>query len=185
VLNFPLKIAPGAAVELPIRFQPTAHGPSTATITVNSSDLAGPRVIEVSGRAPSGRLAVTGSSYFGEVDCGAAEKTISICNVGECALHITSVKFSRKRRHFKLINNPFPATLVPGSCLAVVIKYQASCDPEACELVIKSDDPDHPVRKLDVVAYTRCKRVCECERSCGCRGGCGGEGRRRHDHETG
>ena len=185
VLNFPLNIAPGAAVELPIRFQPTAHGPSTATITVNSSDLAGPRVIEVSGRAPSGRLAVTGSSYFGEVDCGAAEKTISICNVGECALHITSVKFSRKRRHFKLINNPFPATLVPGSCLAVVIKYQASCDPEACELVIKSDDPDHPVRKLDVVAYTRCERVRECERSCGCRGGCGGERLRRHDHETG
>jgi hypothetical protein len=182
VPNFPLSIAAGTAVELPIRFQPKAHGSRTATITVHSSDLAGARVIEVSGRVPSGRLAITGSSYFGEVDCGAAEKVITICNAGECALHFTSVAFSRKRRHFKLINNPFPATLVPGSCLAVVIKYQASCDPEACELVIKSDDPDHPVRKLDVVAYTRCEPVCERKRPCG--GGCDCEGRRRHGHDT-
>lgn len=57
-----------------------------------------------------------------------AEKTISICNVGECELHITRVAFSRKRRHFELINNPFPATLAPGSCLGVVIRYQASCN---------------------------------------------------------
>lgn len=55
-----------------------------------------------------------------------AEKTISTCNVGECELHITRVAFSRKRRHFELINNPFPAALAPGSCLGVVIRYQAS-----------------------------------------------------------
>ena len=177
VLNFPLSIAAGTAVELPIRFAPQEPGPSAASITVDSSDLAGPHVIDVSGRAPTGKLAVTGSSYFGEVDCGAAERTISVCNVGECVLHIVSVAFSRERRHFTLVNNPFPASLVPGSCLGVVIRYQASCEPECCELVITSDDPDEPVRTLDVVAYTRCRSACDHERSRGC--DC--EGRRHHD----
>jgi hypothetical protein len=54
-----------------------------------------------------------------------------------------------------------------------VIQYRASCEPECCELVIKSDDPNHPVKVLDVVAYTRCrcKKKCECEdQDC-----CGGE----------
>ena len=177
VLNFPLSIAAGTAVELPIRFAPQEPGPSAASITVDSSDLAGPHVIDVSGRAPTGKLAVTGSSYFGEVDCGAAERTISVCNVGECELHVISVAFSRERRHFTLVNNPFPASLVPGSCLGVVIRYQASCEPECCELVITSDDPDEPVRTLDVVAYTRCRSACDHERSRGC--DC--EGRRHHD----
>ena len=164
VVAFPLTIAPGTGIEVPIRFAPTARGPQSGTITVVSNDPSGPRTVAVSGNVPFGKLAICGSTYFGEVDCGIAQKSISICNVGDCKLHVTSVAFSRKRRHFKLINNPFPATLHPGSCLCVVIQYKACCEPECCELVIKSDDPDHPVKVLDVVAYTRCeKKECECE----------------------
>ncbi|MEO6701517.1 MAG: choice-of-anchor D domain-containing protein [Jatrophihabitantaceae bacterium] len=171
---YPLVIGAGDALELPIRYQPASHGTASATITVASDDPAGPQQFAVSGHCPTGKLAVTGSSYFGAVDCGMAEKTISICNVGKCDLHVSKVAFSRKRKHFKLINNPFPATLVPGSCLGVVIRYTAACDPECCELVIHSDDPKHPVRKLDVVAYTRCEPVCERDGCrCGKRDGCG------------
>ena len=112
---------------------------------------------------------VPGSTDFGEVDCGFAERTVAICNVGECSLDVTSVKFARPRRHFKLVSNPFPATLRPGSCLGVVIRYDASCDPECCELVITSNDPTDPIRRLDVVAFTRCRPVCECKPApCGC-----------------
>ncbi len=169
VLAFPFTIEAGNAIEVPVRLQPTALGLQSATITVFSDDPSGPHKIALSGNVPSGKLAVTGSTYFGEVDCGIAQKTVSICNVGDCKLHISSVAFSRKRRHFKLINNPFPATLHPGSCLGVVIQYRASCEPECCELVITSDDPDQPVTVLDVVAYTRCERKCECDREeCGC-----------------
>jgi hypothetical protein len=166
VLVFPLTIGAGDAVEVPIRFKPSAKGPRSATITIVSDDPAGPRTVTISGNVPSGKLAVTGSTYFGEVDCGIAQKTVSICNVGDCKLHVTNVAFSRKRRHFKLINNPFPAALHPGSCLGVVIQYRASCEPECCELVITSDDPDQPVRVLDVVAFTRCETECECEPRC-------------------
>jgi hypothetical protein len=168
---FPFTIAPGTAIEIPIRFQPTAHGPQSGIITISSNDPAAPSRVTVSANVPWGKLAVTGSTYFGEVDCGIAQKTISICNVGDCPLNVTSVAFSRKRRHFKLINNPFPAKLHPGNCLGVVIQYRASCDPECCELVIQSDDPDQPIKVLDVVAFTRCEKKCECrseKRECDC-----------------
>jgi hypothetical protein len=173
-LSFPLAIAAGTSLALPIRFQPTSFGAKAATITVTSNDPTGSHSIVVSGDAPSGKLAVTGSTCFGGVRaCSCAERTISICNVGDCNLHVTSVAFKRKSHHWKLINNPFPATLRPGSCLAVLIRYKATerC-PRSCELVISSDDPATPVKTLDVMAYTIwsdccCKQCCEdCKKGC-------------------
>jgi hypothetical protein len=175
VLTFPLLIGPGDSLEVPIRFAPTTLGGASGTITVTSSDPNSPHTVQVNGTAPAGRLVVTGSLCFGGVRaCCRAERTISICNMGECALHVSSVAFKRKNPHWKLINNPFPATLPPGACLGLVIRYKATekC-PIACELVITSDDPTTPVKTLDVMAYTiwecRCKQ--ECDR-CGARG-CG------------
>jgi len=186
VLAFPLLIGPGDSLDLPIRFAPTAVGTATGTITVTSSDPDSPHTVQVNGTASAGRLVVTGSLCFGGVKaCCRAERTISICNMGECALHVSSVAFKRKNPHWKLINNPFPATLPPGACLGLVIRYKATekC-PVACELVITSDDPTTPVRTLDVMAYTiwdecRCKRECDkcggrgCDR-CRCGGACDG-----------
>ena len=171
VNKYPLTIAAGVSLSLPLRFEPTSIGPKTATITVTSDDPSGVRMIAVSGDAPPGKLVVCGSTYFGEVDCGVAQKSLSICNVGECNLHVERVQFTRKRRNFKLINNPFPATLRPGSCLCLVIQYCANCEPECCELEIVSDDPTQPVKTLDVIAYTRCEKPrrnscekCDCTR---------------------
>jgi hypothetical protein len=170
VVSYPLTIEAGGSLEVPIRFQPASFGPKSATLTVLSDDQVGPATVMVSGNAPSGTLAVTGSTWFGEVPCGRErEKTVSICNVGKCDLHVTGVGFKRKRKHFRLINNPFPATVRPGSCLGVVIQYCGSCDPECCELVVTTDDPKTPVKTLDVVAYTRCKgcnKCCEKREKC-------------------
>lgn len=186
VISFPLLIGAGDSLSLPIRFAPSGIGTRTAAITVTADDPASPHIIHVSGEAPHGRLAVTGSLCFGGVKaCCRAERTLAICNVGECPLHVTSVAFKRKNPHWKLINNPFPATLAPGSCLGVVIRYKATekC-PIACELIIESDDPTTPVKTLDVMAYTvwdECcgKRDCDachgqgCDR-CRCKGTCEG-----------
>jgi hypothetical protein len=186
VLAFPLLIGPGDSLDLPIRFAPTAVGAATGTITVTSSDLDSPHTVQVNGTAPAGQLVVTGSLCFGGVKaCCRAERTISLCNMGECALHVSSVEFKRKNPHWKLINNPFPATLPPGACLGLVIRYKATekC-PVACELVITSDDPATPVKTLDVMAYTiwdecHCHRDCDkcggrgCDR-CRCGGACDG-----------
>jgi hypothetical protein len=192
ILSFPLSIGAGDSVALPIRFAPASIGSKSATITVVSNDPGGPRSVDVSGIAPSGKLAVTGSTYFGGVKaCCREERMISVCNVGECSLNVSSVAFKRKNRHWKLINNPFPATLHPGSCLAVVLRYFAAekC-PRCCELVITSDDPVTPVKTLEVLAYTVWNDCgCDCQKKpcakqdcdpCGCDKGhdecCGDEG---------
>jgi hypothetical protein len=170
IVSYPLAIAAGASAALPIRFQPTGLGPTPAgaQITVDSNDPHGPRSIAVSGDAPGGKVAVTGSTFFGCVPaCCKEERQIAICNVGDCKLHVSSVAFKRKSRHWKLINNPFPAALHPGSCLSVVIRYKATEKfARACELVITSDDPTTPVKTLDLLATTvwsdcGCKRCCD------------------------
>ena len=174
VTTYPIQIAPGTAVAMPIRLAPSSFGAKSATITVDSDDPSGPKTVSVSGHAPPGRLVVTGSTCIGGVkECCLGERTIAICNVGECDLHVTSVAFKRKSSHWKLINNPFPATLHPGSCLSVLIRYKATekC-PRACELVITSDDPLTPVKTLDVMAYT-IPNTCGCSKCCeDCRKGC-------------
>ncbi|HTS28461.1 MAG TPA: choice-of-anchor D domain-containing protein [Bryobacteraceae bacterium] len=173
VLSYPLTIGAGGCMPVPIRFAPTSFGPKSGTVTVLSNDPAGARTIGVSGNAPSGKLTVTGSTCFGGVRaCCPLERVIAICNTGDCKLHVTSVQFKKKTKHWKLVNNPFPAVLHPGSCLSLVIRYKANerC-PRCNELVIQSDDPGDPVKVLELLAYT----IWERDRDCGC----GGE--KRHD----
>ncbi len=160
---------------MPIRFQPTSIGAKTATITIDSNDPLGTKTTMVTGHIPAGKLAVTGSTSFGGVTaCCCADRTLSICNVGDCKLHVTSVAFKRKSSHWTLLHNPFPATLHPGSHLDLTIRYKATekC-PRSCELIITSDDPETPVRTLEVLAYTIWDK-CGCAKCCDdCRkGGC-------------
>jgi len=168
VLSYPVTVGPGDSLPIPIRFAPSRFGATSATVTVSSDDPAGPQTIAVSGFAPSGQLAVAGSTSFGGVTaCCCADRTLSICNVGDCDLHVTKARFSRESRHWKLLRNPFPAALHPGTCLDVVIRYKATekC-PRCCELIIESDDPSTPVKTIEVLAYTiwepcGCKDCCE------------------------
>ena len=173
VLAYPIAIEAGGSLQVPIRFEPTGFGPKAGTITITSDDPAGAKNVPVSGNVPSGKLVVTGSTCIGGVKaCCLGERTISICNVGDCKLNVTSVAFKRKSKHWKLINNPFPAMLLPGSCLSVLIRYKATekC-PRCCELVITTDDPETPVKILDVMAYTiwshdGCKNCDDCRNGC-------------------
>ena len=49
VLAYPIRIAPGTAVAVPIRFEPASFGPKSATITVTSDDPTGAKSVAVSG----------------------------------------------------------------------------------------------------------------------------------------
>jgi hypothetical protein len=203
ILSYPLAIASGDSLALPIRFRPSGFGPTPAgtVITVDSNDPRGPQSIGVSGNAPAGKLVVTGSTFFGGVQaCCRKERTISICNVGDCKLFVSSVAFKHKNRHWKLINNPFPAILHPGSCLALVIRYKATERfPRCCELVITSDDPTEPVKVLELLAATiwndcGCRKCCDsCHKGCCdkrhcdpcCCERCHDEGGREEEHAEG
>jgi hypothetical protein len=174
VSSYPLLVRAAESIDVVLRFQPTSYGPKTGSISIFSNAFPSPHTISVGGNAPPGKLAVTGSACFGGVKaCSCAERTISICNVGDCNLDVISVAFKRKNPHWKLINNPFPAVLHPGSCLGVVIRYKATERiSRSCELVVTSDDPTTPVKILDVMAYTiwnDCggKHSCEdCKKGC-------------------
>ena len=99
VVSFPLLIGPGDSLNVPIRFAPTAFGFASATIGVTSSDPASPHAVHVSGEAPAGRLVVTGSLCFGGVKaCCRTERTISICNMGECAWILRASHSSERTR---------------------------------------------------------------------------------------
>lgn len=194
VTSYPLVVAPGDSIAVPIRFLPAAFGMSFGTVTIFSSDPASPHTVAVSGLAPPGKLAVSGSSTFGGVKCCRREqRRLSICNVGLCALHVTHVAFKRRHKYFRLLHNPFPAILHPGSCLDVVIQYHAAERvARACELEITSNDPEHPVHCVEVIAWTIwecceearcecCKKSrcdCECSRKC-----CDDDDDRDHEHE--
>src|SRR3984885_1315592 len=166
ILSYPIMVAAGASVDLPIRFQPTALGAAAATITVVSNT--GAQAIGVSGNTPAGKLGVTGSNFFGAVKAFCTEeRTLSVCNIGECKLFVSGVSFKHKNKHWKLINSPFPATLHPGSCLGLVIRYKATERyPRACELIITCDDPTEPVKIIELLAATiwsdcGCKTCCD------------------------
>ena len=165
VSSYPLTIKAGSAVEVPIRLAPTSFGAKAATITVVSDDPASPHTISLSGHAPSGTLAVTGLAYFGGVRCGRREfRTIAVCNVGDCDLHVSGVAFKHRSKHWRLVHNPFPATLHRGSSLDVTIRYTAlQAEPRPCQILISSDDPTCPVREIDVIAWTCCccRECCE------------------------
>ena len=127
VLFYPLTIEAGGSLEVPIRFQHASFGAKAAPITVTSDDPSGPHTITVSGDGPSGKLTVIGSAYFGGVKCcRRAFRTIAVCNTGDSDLHVTKMAFEHRNRHWRLVHNPFPATLHPGSCLNVVIRYHAT-----------------------------------------------------------
>ena len=230
VTIFPLTVAPGTATQVPIRFQPETYGSKSAIITVVSDDPAGPRAVDVSGYAPHGVLAISGSTDFGKVDLGlTAQTVITLANVGDCDLHVCRVAFrslgpcgcvssgsgcscrgcrgchecgehhhhhhhgehhhenhrdepgepdrtERPERdrcnfchdhdhrcgtcqccaQFRLVDNPFPTVLRPGSSLPLTVAFTPTCEfNPCCELVICTDDPTHERTTLLVTGHLR------------------------------
>jgi hypothetical protein len=155
VVVYPLVIGAGASVAVPIRLDPTSLGAKNATITVSSDDPDTPtQDVSVSGNTPPGDIRVTGSTDFGDVCAGElAEKTVPVCNAGSCNLSVSSATIDCP--DFTLINNPFPATVSPDSCLDLVIRFTpTSAGSKTCILTIISDDPDAPTVTQTLTANT-------------------------------
>ncbi len=164
VMSFPLVIGAMDSLPVPVRFMPFVdpillnYGARAGSFTINSDDPVTPaKVVDVSGNVPPGDIRVTGSTDFGEVcfeDLDQAEKTISICNVGLCTLTVDVADPGCP--DFELVNNPFTAWVSPDFCIDLTIRFTpTSCDDaKECELIIVSDDPDHPVGDPLVVVLT-------------------------------
>ena len=154
IVSLPLVIGPGNSVDVPIRFAPTSFGSKNGSITVTSDDPASPSTVAVSGNGEEQDIRVTGSTDFGDV-CAEeqAERTVSVCNVGQCNLNVSSASIDCS--DFTIINNPIPATVSPDSCLDLVIRFTpTSAGPKTCTLTINSDDPDTQTVSLTLTANT-------------------------------
>jgi len=151
----PITISPNSHVDFTVQYNPVTPGTQQATIRITSNDPGAPVFdLTATGTQATPDITVTGSTTFGDVCPGSsAERTISVCNVGACNLHVTSASVDCP--DFTLVNNPFPATVSPDSCLDLVIRFTpTSPGPKSCTLTITSDDPDTPVITLTLTANT-------------------------------
>jgi hypothetical protein len=153
--QLPVTISPDGEVDFTVRCNPGTPGVKTGTLRIESSDPDQPQIdLPVRCEVGTPSIRVTGSTEFGDV-CAESpeERTISVCNVGACNLQVSSA--SVDCADFTLINNPFPATVSPDSCLDLVVAFTpTSAGPKSCTLTIHSDDPDTPVETLDLTANT-------------------------------
>ncbi len=153
--GYPLVLGPSACQDVQVTFTPTATGAQTATLTVNSNDPVDPSVaVQVSGAGTVRDVSVTGSTDFGVVSAWSpGEKTVSVCNPGDCDLAVTGAAVNCP--DFTLIANPFPATVGPGACLDLVVRFTPTEDgPKSCELGINTNDPDTPLITRTLTART-------------------------------
>jgi photosystem II stability/assembly factor-like uncharacterized protein len=149
VSSFPLVLAAGDSVELPIRFRPRNRGSASATITVTSSDPASPKSVRVSGKAPSPRLVVSlaNAGDFGAVCVGALrDEPLTLSNSGGCDLTVTGIS-SSSPEFIPPGVDAYPIVIAPGDDVDVQIRFQpASFGPKSATLTTRSPRPCTPAR---------------------------------------
>ena len=147
VLSYPLTIAPGNVLEVPIRFQPTSIGSKSSMISVLSNDPTGPKTVVVSGTAPAPRLTlvVPDNGDFGEVRLGRfTDRDLVINNRGPCQLSVTGIVSSAPIFVTPQVVS-FPLNVDGGDSIAVPIRFQPTNRGSAtATLTIVSNDPNSP-----------------------------------------
>ena len=146
VLSYPLTIAPGASLEVPIRFQPTSFGFKSANITIFSNDPTGPRIIDVSGTAGAPELAtaIANAGSFGNVCLGSfVDEVLTINNSGTCPLEISAITGSANVLPPSVLS--YPLLIDSGDSIDVVIRFQPSTHgTQSGTIAIFSNDPASP-----------------------------------------
>jgi hypothetical protein len=162
--TFPTSVEAGGSLQIPIRFAPatSTSGPELTTISVLSNNPGTDPSVIVTGNAPPGKIAVSGSTGFGNVCAGTnAKQVLTIGNVGPCNLSVTGVSISLNANgtgvcpDFTIENNPFPNTLSHDSSLPVTIAFTpTSVGTKTCTLTITSDDPTNSKATYTLTATT-------------------------------
>jgi hypothetical protein len=163
VTTFPLGIAPGSTVNVPIRFKAAANeacgSPINGTVTVNAAGLA-PLVVPVAATVPCPQLvidpgALSGLNAFpptvvdatGTLGCF-SERTATLRNTGKCSLTVDNVAATAP--HFLVVApTQFPLTIGPGGTVSARVRFlpKSDADPHAPsevtgQLAVTSSDPD-------------------------------------------
>jgi len=141
--GFPVEVSSDFCFPFQVKFSPDGTGPQSATLTIETNDPVNPTIeVQVMGIGTEHEIVITGSGEFGDV-CAEElqEKTISVCNVGDCDLEVFEV--STTCADFRVINNPFPATVGMDFCVDVTVQFTPiTAGNKSCFLKIVSDDAD-------------------------------------------
>ena len=153
--GFPVTVAPGSCFPFQAVFTAAGPGSQAGALTVASNDPANPSTaVAVSASTGSPDIRVTGSTDFGVASAWTpAEKTVAVCNTGTCSLSVSAA--SASCAEFELITNPFPATLAPGACLDLVVRFVPHRPGrKVCTLTVASNDPSQPAVTRTLTAHT-------------------------------
>jgi len=118
------KLAPGESISLPVSFEPTALGPFSSQITLETSG--GDAQIQLVGTAGTPpELEIEGEALdFGEVAPGAnARRAFTVTNAGGSNLEITRSKPPSGGEFAPLTALPEGTTIKPGESLPEVIEF--------------------------------------------------------------
>jgi hypothetical protein len=164
VISYPLSIAPGTSIEVPIRFAPTSPGNKTATISVATSDPARPTIqmpVSGTGGQPTIVTVVADTGNIGRVCQGTFRDTkVTIANSGTCPLRITAIASSSPEFQVPQVLS-FPLVVAPGTSIEIPVRLQpTSPGAKTTTLTITSDDPSAPTKTVTLTGETPEDWVC-------------------------
>ena len=163
--EFPVVVSPDFCFPFQVKFTPTATGPQSATLSIESNDAATP-LVEVlatgGGTEAELALAIANSGDFGDVCTGAfADLNLSLLNQGGCDLTINDISTDDPR--FVLPDDTtFPLILSPDADFNFPVRFEPDvCGPDTITgmLTIVSDDPDRPIVDVDVSGVSPCPDI--------------------------
>ena len=147
VHRYPLVVGGGDAIEVPIRFQPTARGHAWGTLTIVSNDPKSPARVNVSGDAPPPRLSVSiaDKGDFGDTCLESFQDLmLTLSNSGYCPLTISGITSSSGDFIVPEVLN-YPLVVAPGDDLELSLRFQPThLGPASATITITSDDPASP-----------------------------------------
>jgi len=147
VASYPIVVEAGDDIELPIRFQPTAFGPVSATLTITSNAPGSPHQVRVSGNTPAPRLvtSIADSGDFGHVCTDDfRDEPLVLSNSGGCALTVTAISTSDPS--FEVPSTlTLPLVVHAGDAVEVQLRFHpTSFGPHSATITVTSDDPASP-----------------------------------------
>src|SRR5215469_193948 len=153
--SYPILIAPGDSVSLPLRFQPDAFGATSATMTIITDSIVHARSVRVNGTCPPPRLItfLPDAGKFGRVCvCSFLDEPLTISNGGHCPLTVSGINSTSDEFLIPDID-VFPLTVAPGTATQVPIRFRPETHGhKSATITVLSDDPDGP-RALKVFGY--------------------------------
>ena len=171
VMNYPLNIAAGTSIEIPVRFDPSGPCGDTrsANLNIASDDLSVPsKVVGVSGTVPCPDLnvAIANSGSFGDVCTGdQSDLDLTLFNQGQCDLTIDAIGVDNL--DFVLpADLQLPLVLSHDADFNVPIRFAPDmCSntvpptPEMGIITIDSDSPGEESLDIDVSGSVPCPNL--------------------------